>query len=101
MNNKNSLNLIFDLNEKYEANNCNGIVGTGNNYRIIPGKFPILLSAPHAVNQYRSGELKFADRFTGAIVELLCRLTGAYGIIRTFNLQDDPNSENAGLRIRI
>ncbi len=33
---------------------------------------------------------------TGVIVEELCRRTKAHGIIRTFNLIDDPNYEDSG-----
>lgn len=95
MNSNEKLKYIRELNEKYRANNCNGISDTGVNFKIIYGNLPILLSAPHAVRQSRNGQIKGADTLTGPIVELLCERTGANGIIRTFNLQDDPNSENA------
>lgn len=96
MNNINTLNYIRELNEKYKANNCNGLPNISTNFKIIHGKSPILLSAPHAVRQSRNGQIKGADTLTGPIVEFLCERTGANGIIRTSNLGDDPNSENIG-----
>lgn len=95
MNNVEKLKHIMELNEKYVANNCNGI-NSDVNFKIIYGRLPILLSAPHAVKQNRNGVVKGADAITGSIVEFLCERTGANGIVRTFNLQDDPNFENVG-----
>lgn len=96
MEDKEKLEEILQLNEKYVANNFNGIKVNGDNFKFIDGNLPILLSAPHAVRQNRNGEVKSADMFTGPIVELLCKTTGASGIVRTFNLNDDPNFENSG-----
>lgn len=96
MDNIEKLNYILELNEKYRANNCNGILSTDINFKIIDGQLPILLSAPHAVRQNRNNHIKVADTLTGPIVEFLCKKTGANGIIRTSNLQDDPNFENVG-----
>ena len=96
MDNNEKIKYIIKLNEKYRANNCNGISSTGINFKIIDGNLPILLSAPHAVRQNRNSQIKGADTLTGPIVEFLCKRTGANGIIRTSNLQDDPNFENVG-----
>lgn len=96
MNSTEKLNYIIELNKKYRANNCNGISSVGDNFEIIHGKLPILLSAPHAVRQSRDAQIKGADTLTGPIVEFLCKRTGSNGIIRTSNMQDDPNSENTG-----
>ena len=90
------LNYIYELNQKYMANDGNGIYASGPNYTIINGNIPILLSAPHAVRSFKSGKAKGSDALTGSIVEYLCSRTGAFGIIRTFNLNDEPNSENNG-----
>lgn len=95
-----SVKEILNANQKYKANNWNGIKENENNYNIIYGESPILLSAPHAVRQYRYGKIKSADTFTGPIVEVLCKRTQANGIIRTFNLSDDPNSENSGYGLK-
>ena len=96
MNDKEKLENILKLNEPYIQNNNNGIKTDGHNFKIINGKIPILFSAPHAVRQSRNGITKGADILTGAIVEQLCKTTGTRGIIRTFNLDDDPNYENQG-----
>lgn len=96
MNKNDTLNYIRELNEKYIANNCNGISNTGKNFKLIHGSLPILLSAPHAVRQSRNGQIKGADTLTGPIVEFLCERTCTNGIIRISNLGDDPNSENTG-----
>jgi len=37
---------------------------------------------------------------TGAIVEYLCLKTEVNGIIRTYNLGDDPNFENEGYGLK-
>ena len=96
MNDNEKLKYIKELNEKYRANNYNGISSSNINFKIIHGRLPILLSAPHAVRQSRNEKTKGADTLTGPIVEFLCERTNANGIIRTFNLDDDPNSENVG-----
>lgn len=90
MNNKEKMENILKVNELYIQNNHNGIKSDGQNFKIINGKIPILLSAPHAVRQGRNGNVKSAETLTGPIVEILCKTTGASGIIRTFNLDDDP-----------
>ena len=100
MNDLEVLNLIYIFNEKYMANDLNGIMDDKTNYSVINGKIPILLSAPHAVRSFKNGSLKEADVLTGPIVEFLCKETGANGIIRTYNLQDEPNSSNIGYSLR-
>ena len=64
MDNYETLAYLRLLNKKYSANNYNGINTAGNNFVIIPGKLPILLSAPHAVRQNRDGQVKYADELT-------------------------------------
>lgn len=76
--------------------NIIGISGEDNNFKIINGDIPILLSAPHAVKQIREGKVKLEDALTGAIVEYLCVNAGTNGIVRTYNSNDDPNYENTG-----
>ena len=96
MKKQNKIKKIIKLNEKYRENNFNGTQTEENNFKIIEGCIPILLSAPHAVRQCRNGVIKPADQLTGPIVEFLCKKTGAYGIIRTFNKGDDPNFDKTG-----
>ena len=98
-----NINEIIDvLNEKYEVNDNKGQVPFRNrssisNFRVIKGNLPILISAPHAVVQHRTGFLKEADSYTGAICEYVCKKTGAFGIIREWYAIDDPN-HNGGPR---
>ena len=92
--------IIFELNQKYKANHSNGIQTDFDNFKIINGKIPILFSAPHAVKQSRNGFEKEEDGMTGAIVEYLCKKTEVNGMIRTYNLGDDPNFENEGYGLK-
>lgn len=87
------------LDEKYQWNHYNGknISNTNNNYIFIAGKIPILLSAPHAVNQGRNGKIKGADIHTGGITEYICKSCNCYGIIRNYNKLDDPNYDDFGV----
>lgn len=61
--------------EKYIAefakNNCDGELNKGNYFTIIDGTSKIMFSAPHAVNHYRDGSVKWADINTGVIVKAL------------------------------
>lgn len=90
------IELLFELNKKYEENDYNGKLEGSINYKIVEGKIPILLSCPHAVKTTRENLIKKADALTGAITEYLCRKTNCFGIIRTCNLLDDPNYDNYG-----
>lgn len=63
----------------------------------IYGTNPILLSAPHAVNQKRDNKLKYAEYFTGALAEQLAEdigcsvITKQYVDVDLYN--DDANYE--------
>ncbi len=101
MNIEKTLKNIEQLNEKYIANNHNGIkTSEDENYKIIKGVQPIILSAPHAVRQNTINKIKAAERYTGAIVEYLCEKIGTNGIVRTCNFGDNPNSENEGYGLK-
>lgn len=88
---------VKDLDKKYAINDYNGEKINNSNYILITGENPILLSAPHAVKQIRDGNIKEEDRYTGAIVEYLCKICNCYGIIRNYNSGDDPNRDNFGI----
>ena len=91
---------IIELGKKYLINNANGVECDGDNFMIIDGCVPVLLSAPHAVKQFRGGREKIDDRSTGPLVEMVCKRSGAYGIVRTFNRMDDPNFDDSGYGLR-
>ena len=100
MNNEDIIKNIEQLNEKYLKNNLQGTKKEQLYFKIIKGNKPIILSAPHAVRQNSPDKIKAAEKYTGAIVEYLCKKTGAYGIVRTANLGDNPNSENEGYGLK-
>ncbi len=93
-------NIIKEDNKKYEKNDYNGKMTSTKNYKVIQGKIPILLSAPHGVKQVRNKKIKWEDAMTGGIVEYLCDTINAFGIIRTCNLNDDPNYNNDSLSLQ-
>lgn len=78
------------LNEKlFSTNGYDGIVG--DNYKIISGNIPVMLSAPHAVNHFRNGQKKWADLFTGGIAVYLQQITGCHLIYNACFSENDPN----------
>lgn len=87
---------VFELNKPYELNDNNGIRMGNINYKIIKGINPFILSAPHAVRQFREDRIKAHDILTGGIVEYASRFANVNGIIRTFNMYDDPNYDDKG-----
>lgn len=60
----------------------------------LPGKLPILVSAPHAVRHYRQKKIKMSDEFTGSIVYLLNKLTGCQALAVSKLYGGDPNVDN-------
>ena len=77
-------------NEKiFSANNYDG--NMGENYKIIRGNIPIMLSAPHSVNHYRNGQKKWADLWTGGIALYLQQITGCHLIYNACFAEKDPN----------
>ena len=63
-------------------------------FLFLPGKLPVLISAPHAVRHYRQKKIKMSDQFTGSIVYLLNKLTGCHAIAATKLYGGDPNFDN-------
>lgn len=82
---------VMELNEKYEANDYYGLKGEGANYQVILGDVPVLVSAPHAVRQWREGVIKDRDGMTGGIAEYLCEELKLFGVVRQWEAGDDPN----------
>lgn len=60
-------------------------------FKYKKGEFPIILSAPHNVEQLRNGKIKYAESDTGPLVLLLSDLTNCHAIYKTHNLNDDAN----------
>lgn len=71
---------------------CNHYHGKGEkDFVVCEGTIPIMISAPHAVNHTREGQLKYADKFTGAFALLLHSLTGCHIIYSARHYSYDPN----------
>lgn len=62
-------------------------------YRFIKGKFPILLSAPHAARTIRDDGLKIRENYVGSFVHILSEQCEVYGIYTT-HIIIDPNRYN-------
>lgn len=82
-----SLESDFSNNEYFGTN-----VWTEEKYRTLSGSIPVLLSAPHSVNQIRGEDVRDAEKYTGSLVRYLCNSTGSYGIFQLFT-HADPNSD--------
>lgn len=80
-----SLESDFANNEYFGTN-----VWTEEKYRVLSGNVPVLLSAPHSVNQIRGEDVRESEKYTGAIVRYLSRITNSYAIFQMFT-HADPN----------
>lgn len=59
----------------------------------LAGRGPVLVSAPHAVLQTRSGRLKAAERYTGMLCLMLNRRHDVPVIYKARHLMDDANHD--------
>lgn len=82
-----SLEADFANNEYFGTN-----VWTEEKYRVLSGSIPVLLSAPHSVNQIRGEDVREAEKFTGSLVRYLSGATNSYGIFELFT-HADPNTD--------
>ncbi len=57
----------------------------------LKGSIPVLISAPHSVNQKRNGEIKYCDKYTGGLACILHKLTDCYTVYKKFNDGTDAN----------
>lgn len=81
------LEADFANNEYFGTN-----VWTEEKYRVLSGNVPVLLSAPHSVNQIRGDDVRDAEKYTGSLVRYLCNATSSYGIFQLFT-HADPNTD--------
>lgn len=86
---RNSIRRIKKLEKNFSRNYYNGIGKKA--FSIIEGTIPIMLSAPHAINQYREGKIKWADMFTGGISKYIQEKTGCHLIYSCKYTESDPN----------
>lgn len=100
---------MTDLFEQIETNekifSANNYDGSGDeNYKIIEGTIPMMLSAPHAANHFRDGQKKWADLYTGGIALYLQQVTGCHLIYNACFTEKDPNfdaPENNDYQIKL
>lgn len=78
----------FANNEYFGTN-----VWTDEKYRTLSGKLPVLLSAPHAVNQFRDEDVRSAEKYTGALTRYLSNSTNSFAIFQLFT-HADPNCDD-------
>ena len=93
---------ILENERKFSINDYDGI--EGENYKIIQGSIPVMLSAPHAVNHFRNGQKKWADLYTGGIALYLQQITGCHLIYNAGFTEKDPNfdeQENNDYQIKL
>lgn len=87
------MNAIIEEIKKLEAlfsdNQYNGHGASP--FYVEEGNIPIMVSAPHAVNHFRMGGLKWADMYTGGIARYLHQITGCHLIYSCRFTQTDPN----------
>lgn len=74
----------------FSANAYRGAVSRGA-FRVLKGRNPILVSAPHSVVHPRFGKWKQAERYTGSLALLLHRLTDCHAIFASKTGPEDPN----------
>ncbi len=55
------INYLKKIENKFSANDYNG--KDSREFEIIEGKVPIMLYAPHSVNHFRNGKIKYCDDF--------------------------------------
>ncbi len=82
---------LKELNGPFLENDTNGIKINNQDYLLKKGSMPILLSAPHAVKQYREDKIKKSDYLTGALAIYLAQKCNASYLVRIFNNFEDPN----------
>lgn len=62
-----------------------------NSYELLSGTGPVMISAPHSVEQTRNGNIKYAEPQTGALAKMLHEELGCPVIYKTSNKGDDAN----------
>lgn len=90
----NYINRIKNLETLFSDNEYNGSGETA--FVIEEGRIPIMISAPHAINQFRAGQVKWADMYTGGIARYLHETTGCHLIYSCMFTKSDPNYDEPG-----
>ncbi len=84
-----TIKQILDFEKNFS---CQQYQGNGKeNFIIEKGVIPIMLSAPHSINQQRDGKKKRADKMTGSIAQFLHKATGCHIIYSAKFSEGDAN----------
>ncbi len=92
---ENCIDKIKKFETLFSDNQYNGSGKTA--FVIEEGNIPIMISAPHAVNQFREGQVKWADMYTGGIARYLHEITGCHLIYSCMFTKSDPNYDEPGI----
>lgn len=85
-------NCIETIKEYETLFSDNQYDGSGKSAFVIEeGTIPIMVSAPHAINHFREGHVKWADMYTGGIARYLHEETGCHLIYSCMFTESDPN----------
>ncbi len=60
-------------------------------FAIEAGSGPVMISAPHSVEQTRAGRIKYGEYHTGVLARMLHDETGCHIIYKSHNKHDDAN----------
>jgi hypothetical protein len=80
----------------FDQDRCSRPAARSRTYRVLAGRMPVVLSAPHTVQQPRpcagvDGALHRSEPYTGPLAIQLHRATGAWAIYATRTAHRDPN----------
>jgi hypothetical protein len=80
----------------FDQDRCSRSDARSRTYRVLAGRVPVVLSAPHSVQQPRpcagvDGALHRSEPYTGPLAIQLHRATGAWAIYATRTARSDPN----------
>ncbi len=65
----------------------------GNGLAVLPGRVPVLVSAPHAARHRRSGAWKREDEYTAALAHWLHETHGVHAMYTTRRTDPDPHDD--------
>lgn len=87
-------NDIFSFINKVEDDLKNNLIEKDKGIKIFEGDIPILLSAPHSVEQIREGKIKCAESRTAPLVQLISEKNHCFSAFKTVNFNDDANYDD-------
>ncbi len=96
-NSRNCIEWIGILEKVFSDNNYNG--SGEDSFFIKKGIGKIMVSAPHAINHYRNGNIKLADMYTGGIALYLHEITGCHIICTSSFRYSDPNYDSIDINV--